>query len=292
MKKIVVGIAFKKAGKVYYFDPKDLKLNIYDKVIVETVRGIELGEVVLADKQIEDEDVISNLKPVIRVANTKDINIYYNNKEEAEKAFKTCKEKIKKHKLEMKLVDVEYTFDKTKIIFSFTAEERVDFRELVKDLAAVFKKRIELRQIGVRDEAKKMSGLGICGRKLCCSNHLREFHPVSIKMAKEQKLALNPVKISGICKRLMCCLQYENSTYEMLNKSMPSIGDEIKTVDGIGKVTFINPLRDEVKAVVQLNNKTTEVITYKVHDIEIKKRKSKGKDKSNNEKELKKLEDK
>lgn len=238
----VIGVRFKKAGKIYYFDPDDLKIETDDYVIVETVRGVEFGKVVVANKKVDEEDVVLPLKKVIRIANDKDKLIVVENKEIAEEAYQTCQEKIKEHELEMNLVDVEYTFDRNKVIFYFTADGRVDFRNLVKDLASVFKTRIELRQIGVRDEAKLLGGIGPCGRMLCCSTFLGDFEPVSIKMAKDQNLSLNPSKISGLCGRLMCCLKYENDGYETAKKQLPDLGEEITTAYGRGKVVGLNIL--------------------------------------------------
>ncbi|QGH32631.1 stage 0 sporulation protein [Gracilibacillus salitolerans] len=238
----VIGVRFKKAGKIYYFDPEDLKVGTDDYVIVETVRGVEFGKVVVSNKQVDEEDVVLPLKKVIRIANDKDKLIVVENKEIAEEAYQTCQAKIKEHDLEMNLVDVEYTFDRNKVIFYFTADGRVDFRNLVKDLASVFKTRIELRQIGVRDEAKLLGGIGPCGRMLCCSTFLGDFEPVSIKMAKDQNLSLNPSKISGLCGRLMCCLKYENDDYETAKKELPDLGEEITTAYGHGKVVGLNIL--------------------------------------------------
>ncbi|MFD2628077.1 stage 0 sporulation family protein [Oceanobacillus kapialis] len=238
----VIGVRFKKAGKIYYFDPGEHSISLHSYVIVETVRGIEFGKVVIAKKQVDEEDVVLPLKQVIRVANEKDKLTVVENQEHAEKAFRTCSDKIAHHNLDMNLVEVEYTFDRNKIIFYFTADGRVDFRNLVKDLAAMFKTRIELRQIGVRDEAKMLGGIGPCGRMLCCSTFLGDFEPVSIKMAKDQNLSLNPAKISGLCGRLMCCLKYENDDYETAKRELPDIGQAIKTPHGKGKVVGLNIL--------------------------------------------------
>jgi len=238
----VVGIRFKKAGKVYYFDPGDLPVQKDDTVIVETARGIEYGLVVTNRKVVGEHDVVLPLKKVIRIADQKDHMAVNENKTAAKEAYKICMKKIAEHQLEMKLVDVEYTFDRNKIIFYFTADGRVDFRELVKDLASIFRTRIELRQIGVRDEAKMLGGIGPCGRMLCCSTFLGDFEPVSIKMAKDQNLSLNPTKISGLCGRLMCCLKYENDEYEAVKEALPDIGETVKTPHGIGKVTGLNIL--------------------------------------------------
>lgn len=238
----VVGVRFKKAGKIYYFDPGDLFIQKNDSVIVETVRGIEFGKVVTDRKSVDENDVVLPLKKVIRLANEKDQMIVSENKDAAREAYEVCCEKVEEHQLDMKLVDVEYTFDRNKVIFYFTADGRVDFRELVKDLAAIFRTRIELRQIGVRDEAKMLGGIGPCGRMLCCSTFLGDFEPVSIKMAKDQNLSLNPTKISGLCGRLMCCLKYENDEYEVAKESLPDVGETIQTPNGIGKVIGLNIL--------------------------------------------------
>ena len=238
----VVGVRFKKAGKIYYFDPNGFDINKDDYVIVETIRGIEYGKVVVGKKQVDENDIVLPLKKVIRVADEKDRIIVQENNEAAKEAFEICLKKVEEHGLEMKLVDVEYTFDRNKVIFYFTADGRVDFRELVKDLAAIFKTRIELRQIGVRDEAKMLGGIGPCGRMLCCSTFLGDFEPVSIKMAKDQNLSLNPTKISGLCGRLMCCLKYENDEYETAKEQLPDIGEMIDTPNGKGKVVGLNIL--------------------------------------------------
>ena len=243
----VIGVRFKQVGKIYYFSPNGVQMPVGEKVIVETARGIECGEVAISNRQIKDEGIVKPLKTVIRVANKDDLRRIEENKVKEKKAFKLCLEKIEKHKLQMKLVDVEYTFDNNKILFYFTADGRVDFRELVKDLASVFKTRIELRQIGVRDEAKMLGGLGICGRPFCCSSFLGEFQPVSIKMAKEQGLSLNPTKISGTCGRLMCCLKYEQNAYENLIRITPKVGAYVSTSEGKGTVTEISLLTGLVK---------------------------------------------
>ena len=243
----VIGVRFKQVGKIYYFSPNGVQMPVGEKVIVETARGIECGEVAITNRDIEDEGIVKPLKTVIRVANADDLRRIEENKAKEKKAFKHCLEKIEKHKLVMKLVDVEYTFDNNKILFYFTADVRVDFRELVKDLASVFKTRIELRQIGVRDEAKMLGGLGICGRPFCCSSFLGEFQPVSIKMAKEQGLSLNPTKISGTCGRLMCCLKYEQNAYEDLLRITPRVGAYVSTSEGKGTVTEISLLTGLVK---------------------------------------------
>ncbi len=243
----IVGIRFKKAGKIYYFDPMDLDIKLEDAVIVETARGIEFGLVSIGPREIDDSKVVAPLKPVIRKASEKDMEIHLKNLDKETEAFKICQDKIKAHNLEMKLVDVEFTFDNNKVIFYFTADGRVDFRELVKDLATVFRTRIELRQIGVRDEAKMKGGIGPCGKSLCCSTYLADFTSVSIKMAKEQNLSLNPSKISGICGRLMCCLKYEQDTYEEIRKRLPKIGSTVKTPMGTGEVIYNNTIRETVK---------------------------------------------
>ncbi|MDT8862625.1 stage 0 sporulation family protein [Alkalihalobacillus sp. MEB130] len=238
----VVGVRFKKAGKIYYFSPGSFQLEKGETVIVETSRGVEFGRVVIGTKTVGENDVVLPLKQVIRIATEKDKLVVKENTEQAKKAFEVCTEKIIEHKLDMKLVDVEYTFDRNKVLFYFTADGRIDFRELVKDLAAVFRTRIELRQIGVRDEAKMLGGIGPCGRVLCCSSFLGDFEPVSIKMAKDQSLSLNPAKISGLCGRLMCCLKYENDMYESAKKELPDVGKRVKTPEGKGKVIGLNLL--------------------------------------------------
>ena len=238
----VVGVRFKKAGKIYYFDPRDYELNEGEYVIVETARGVEYGKVVICVREVEENDVVLPLKKIVRPAASDDLERVEENREEAERAFTTGLSKIEEHKLEMKLVDVEYTFDRNKIVFYFTAEGRIDFRNLVKDLASIFRTRIELRQIGVRDEAKMLGGIGPCGRMLCCSTFLGDFEPVSIKMAKDQNLSLNPSKISGLCGRLMCCLKYENDDYEQAKALMPDVGTRVDTPEGPGRVVGLNLL--------------------------------------------------
>ena len=238
----VVGVRFKKAGKIYYFDPGDFEIPKDEFVIVETARGIEFGRVVIARKQVEEHDVVLPLKKVLRIADSKDRLIVEENKSAAKEAYEVCNQKVEEHELDMKLIDVEYTFDRNKFIFYFTAEGRVDFRELVKDLAAILRTRIELRQIGVRDEAKMLGGIGPCGRMLCCSTYLGDFEPVSIKMAKDQNLSLNPTKISGLCGRLMCCLKYENDEYETAKEQLPDLGEMVTTPNGTGKVVGLNIL--------------------------------------------------
>lgn len=243
----VIGVRFKKVGKIYYFDPNNIDVRVDDSVIVETARGVEFGKVVIENKEVDIEDVVLPLKKIHRIATEEDEMNVQENKRLAEEALDICNEKIKTHHLDMKIVDVEYTFDRNKIIFYFTAEGRIDFRDLVKDLAALFKTRIELRQIGVRDEAKLLGGIGPCGRMLCCSTFLGDFEPVSIKMAKDQNLSLNPAKISGLCGRLMCCLKYENDTYEEAKRQMPDLGKEVHTSYGLGKVVGLNMLEKIVQ---------------------------------------------
>ena len=289
----VIGVRFRTAGKVYFFDPGRFQIKKGDYVIVETARGIEFGTVVAAPKEVPDEKVVQPLKPVLRIANEKDLEQENANRVKEKEAYAICLEKIRKHGLEMKLIDAEYTFDNNKVLFYFTADGRIDFRELVKDLAAVFKTRIELRQIGVRDETKIVGGIGICGRPLCCHTHLSEFIPVSIKMAKEQNLSLNPTKISGVCGRLMCCLKHEEETYEELNRRLPGVGDFVTTDDGMkGEVHSVNVLRQLVKVVVDSGDEK-EIHEYRVDQLKFKRRHAK-KDKvhlSNEEmKELEKLE--
>lgn len=266
----IIGVRFRRAGKIYYFDPANLDIKQGQHVIVETARGIEYGYVVVGVKEIDDKEVVSPLKQVIRLATKEDDETCEKNKEKEKRAFEICLEKIKKHGLEMKLIDTEYTFDNNKVLFYFTADGRIDFRELVKDLAAVFKTRIELRQIGVRDETKAVGGIGICGRPLCCSTFLADFAPVSIKMAKEQNLSLNPTKISGVCGRLMCCLKNEEETYEELNSRLPNIGDIVTTDDGLkGEVASVSVLRQNVKVIVTINDEK-EIREYKVDRLKFK----------------------
>ncbi|MEW8971049.1 stage 0 sporulation family protein [Mesobacillus jeotgali] len=261
----VVGVRFKKAGKIYYFDPDDLSIQKDEFVIVETVRGVEYGRVVTPRKQVGEKDVVLPLKKVVRIADQKDRLIVEENKTAAKEAYDVCSEKVNEHQLDMKLVDVEYTFDRNKVIFYFTADGRVDFRELVKDLASIFRTRIELRQIGVRDEAKMLGGIGPCGRMLCCSTFLGDFDPVSIKMAKDQNLSLNPTKISGLCGRLMCCLKYENDEYETAKEQLPDLGETIVTPDGTGKVVGLNIL----ERVMQVNIPGQErVLEYTLEEIQ------------------------
>ena len=288
----VIGVRFRTAGKIYYFDPLNFQVKRGDHVIVETARGVEYGTVVGFPREVEDDKVVQPLKPVLRVATERDDEQEAGNKAKEKEAFKICQEKIRKHGLEMKLIDAEYTFDNNKVLFYFTADGRVDFRELVKDLAGVFKTRIELRQIGVRDETKILGGIGICGRVLCCHSHLSEFIPVSIKMAKEQNLSLNPGKISGVCGRLMCCLKHEEETYEELNRRLPNAGDYVTTDDGLrGEVSSVNVLRQLVKVLVEVNDEK-ELREYKVEQLKFRRRQH-GRGRKNgegDEKEMKELE--
>ena len=253
----IVGVRFKNAGKIYYFDPVDFEIEKDMDVVVETARGLEYGTVVVGKKEIDEESLVSPLKPIIRIATEEDTKIYKENKEKAKETFELCLQKIKEHELTMYLIDCEYTFDRNKLIFYFTAEGRIDFRELVKDLAAIFKTRIELRQIGVRDEAKSIGGLGPCGRSLCCSSWLGDFQPVSIKMAKDQSLSLNPTKISGICGRLLCCLKYEHDVYVEAIEKVPPVGAIVKVEGNKGRVIETNPLLEQAK--VEFNDKTIRV---------------------------------
>ena len=269
----IIGVRFRTAGKIYYFAPGKLSVKTGDQVIVETARGVEFGNVVMGPKEVEDDKITQPLKPVIRTATEEDRKMERKNREKEKEAFKICLEKIRKHGLEMKLIDAEYTFDNNKVLFYFTADGRIDFRELVKDLASVFRTRIELRQIGVRDETKIRGGIGICGRPLCCNTYLSEFAPVSIKMAKEQNLSLNPTKISGVCGRLMCCLTNEEETYEELNSRLPSIGDSVTTMEGLrGEVQSLSVLRQQVKVIVTLENDEKEIREYKVSDLKFRPR--------------------
>ena len=285
----VIGVRFRNAGKIYYFAPGKFDIKSGDHVIVETARGIEYGFVVLGSREVEDNKVVQPLKSVIRMANAEDEATESSNKKKEKEAFKVCLEKIRKHNLEMKLIDVEYTFDNNKVLFYFTADGRIDFRELVKDLAAVFKTRIELRQVGVRDETKIVGGVSVCGRALCCHSYLSEFIPVSIKMAKEQNLSLNPTKISGVCGRLMCCLKNEEETYEYLNSKLPAIGDYVTTDDGLkGEVHGVNVLRQLVKVVVTVDRDEKEIREYKVEQLKF--RPKRKKEKVHVDDELKKLE--
>ncbi len=288
----VIGVRFRTAGKIYFFDPGKFTVKKGDHVIVETARGVEFGTVVGDPREVEDKKVVQPLKPVLRIAGERDEAQEEANQKREKEAFRICLEKIKKHKLDMKLIDAEYTFDNNKVLFYFTADGRIDFRELVKDLAGVFKTRIELRQIGVRDETKIRGGIGICGRPLCCHSYLSDFIPVSIKMAKEQNLSLNPTKISGVCGRLMCCLKNEEDTYEELNRRLPNVGDYVTTDDGLkGEVHSVNVLRQLVKVLVEENDEK-EIHEYHVDQLRFKKRHRKEKkDMSAKEmKELKELE--
>ena len=274
----IVGVRFRNAGKVYYFDPKGYKIKAGDHVIVETARGVEYGTVIGGIREVTDDRVVQPLKAVIRVATQEDDLRAEKSRAKEKDAMRICNEKIRKHKLDMKLIDAEYTFDNNKVLFYFTADGRIDFRELVKDLAAVFKMRIELRQIGVRDETKILGGIGICGRVLCCNSFLSEFAPVSIKMAKEQNLSLNPTKISGVCGRLMCCLKNEEDTYEYLNSKLPKIGESVTTIDGVrGEVQSVNVLRQKVKVLIDAGDEK-ELREYDVRELKFKpkRRKEKG----------------
>ncbi len=266
----VVGVRFTDIGKVYYFDPGDMELSCGEQVVVETARGVEMGEIVMEPREICENRIVKPLKKVIKKADVKDVKKQEKNKKKEEDAFRLCEEKITAHKLQMKLIDVEYTFDGGKIIFYFTADGRVDFRELVKDLAAVFKTRIELRQIGVRDEAKKIGGLGPCGRPCCCSEFLGDFVPVSIKMAKEQSLSLSPTKISGLCGRLMCCLNYENEHYKATRRKMPRMGATVKTPDGNAEVVETNCLTEKVKVKVTLPDGSFDIRTFPMAEVRVK----------------------
>lgn len=286
----VIGVRFRPNGKIYFFAPNNIELEVGDAVIVETARGVEYGKVVLGRRAVDEGSITSTLKPVIRRATPEDDKKNEANKDKCKEAYDICLEKIARHGLEMKLIDVEYTFDNNKVLFYFTADGRIDFRELVKDLASVFKTRIELRQIGVRDETKILGGIGICGRELCCHKHLSDFVPVSIKMAKEQNLSLNPTKISGVCGRLMCCLKNEQETYEYLNDKLPNVGDIVKTIDGFkGEVNSVSVLRQKVKVIVELENGDKEIREYKSDELKFKPKKRRNNDKVNDA-ELKELE--
>ena len=273
----VIGVRFRNAGTIYYFDPAGREIHTGDHVIVETARGIEYGYVVLGSREVPDDKVVQPLKSVIRMATREDEDVELKNHDKEREAFRICKEKIRKHGLQMKLIDAEYTFDNNKVLFYFTADGRIDFRELVKDLASVFKTRIELRQVGVRDETKIVGGIGICGRPLCCHSYLSEFIPVSIKMAKEQNLSLNPTKISGVCGRLMCCLKNEEETYEDLNSKLPNVGDYVTTDDGLkGEVHSVSVLRQLVKVIV-ITKDEKEIREYRVDQLKFKPRRRKDK---------------
>ena len=287
----VIGVRFRTAGKIYFFSPGKFEVKRGDQVIVETARGVEFGNVVMGPKEVKDEEITQPLKTVIRLATEDDRRVEEKNRKKEKEAFQICLEKIAKHKLEMKLIKVEYTFDNNKVLFYFTADGRIDFRELGKDLASVFKTRIELRQIGVRDEAKIMGGIGVCGRPLCCATYMPEFVPVSIKMAKEQNLSLNPTKISGVCGRLMCCLKNEEETYEELNSHLPGIGDYVTTPDKLkGEVLSVSVLRQRVKVVVTTGNDEKEVREYPVAEIRFKPKRRNDK-MHIDDKELKQLEE-
>ncbi len=288
----IVGIRFKKIGKIYFFDAQGIKLKKGENAIVETARGIELGEVAIENRNIDENKIVAPLKPVIRVATKDDEKRYAENDAKAQEAYAMCEKKIKEHNLDMKLVDVEYTFDNTKLLFYFTADGRIDFRDLVRDLAAIYKTRIELRQIGVRDEVKMLGGYGSCGRELCCCNHLSDLNPVSIKMAKEQGLSLNPAKISGVCGRLMCCLKHEQNVYEEKLSRLPSVGAIVKTADGTGTVEEVEVLKEIVKVKIEKDGNTSKK-PYKLQDIEIikNKRRREKEDDDVDMKELKALEE-
>jgi cell fate regulator YaaT (PSP1 superfamily) len=291
----IIGIRFRSAGKIYFFSPGKLDVKQGDHVIVETIRGVEYGSVVSGPREVPEEQITQPLKTVIRVTTKEDDRQEAENREKEKEAFKICLEKIRKHGLEMKLIDAEYTFDNNKVLFYFTADGRIDFRELVKDLAAVFRTRIELRQIGVRDETKIRGGIGICGRELCCHTFLTEFAPVSIKMAKEQNLSLNPTKISGVCGRLMCCLTNEQETYEYLNNKLPSVGTQVTTIDGLkGEVQSLNVLRQRVKVLVTGEDDEKELHEYRVDELKFRTRPRRNDMKLTKEemRELKKLEKK
>lgn len=288
----VICVRFRTAGKIYYFSPGELVIKHGDHVIVETARGVEYGTVVSDIREIDDEQVVKPLKSVMRVASKEDDEQQANNKLKEKEAYKICLEKIHARELEMKLIDAEYTFDNNKILFYFTADGRVDFRELVKDLASVFRTRIELRQIGVRDETKILGGIGVCGRALCCHAHLSDFIPVSIKMAKEQGLSLNPTKISGVCGRLMCCLKHEEDTYEELNRNLPNVGDFVTASDGTkGSVHSVNVLRQLVKVLVDVGDEK-EIHEYPVSELKFKRTHRQNKDKLTKEelREMRELE--
>ena len=289
--KIIIGVSFRQAGKVYFFDPGDEQIERGEHVIVETAKGVEYGTVVVPNREMAEEKIVAPLKKLIRVATPKDEDIELKNREKEKDAYKICLEKIAKHRLEMKLIAAEYTFDNNKLLFYFTADGRIDFRELVKDLASVFRTRIELRQIGVRDETKICGGIGICGRTLCCHSYLSEFAPVSIKMAKEQNLSLNPTKISGVCGRLMCCLKNEEEAYEELNSRLPHIGSHVKTAEGLdAEVQSVSVLKQLVKGIVFLDDGEKEVREYRVDELKFRPNKPKNRIKDKHDKELKKLE--
>ncbi|MCI9419933.1 MAG: stage 0 sporulation family protein [Eubacterium sp.] len=290
--KTIIGVRFRQAGKIYYFDPgnhENIKRGTH--VIVETAKGVEYGTVVLPPTEMPEEKIVAPLKGIIRVATKADEENEAKNREKEKDAFAICLEKISKHGLEMKLIAAEYTFDKNKLLFYFTADGRIDFRELVKDLASVFRTRIELRQIGVRDETKLRGGIGICGRALCCHSYLSEFAPVSIKMAKEQNLSLNPTKISGVCGRLMCCLKNEEEAYEELNSHLPNVGSRVKTPDGLsGEVQSVSVLKQKVKVIVNLEDDEKEVREYSADELKFRQERRRDRHASETDKELKKLE--
>lgn len=287
----VIGVRFRTAGKIYFFSPGKFEVKRGDQVIVETARGVEFGNVVMGPKEVKDEEITQPLKTVIRLATEDDRRVEEKNRKKEKEAFQICLEKIHKHGLEMKLIDAEYTFDNNKVLFYFTADGRIDFRELVKDLASVFRTRIELRQIGVRDETKLRGGIGICGRALCCHTYLSEFAPVSIKMAKEQNLSLNPTKISGVCGRLMCCLKNEEEAYEELNRSLPNVGTRVKTPDGLnGEVQNVSVLKQKVRVIVTLDNDEKEVREYMAAELKFRKERKRDHGKQEDDKELKALE--
>ncbi len=290
--KTIIGVRFRQAGKIYYFDPgKHENIKRGTHVIVETAKGVEYGTVVLPPTQMPEEKIVAPLKGIIRVATKADEESESKNREKEKDAFAICLEKISKHGLEMKLIAAEYTFDKNKLLFYFTADGRIDFRELVKDLASVFRTRIELRQIGVRDETKLRGGIGICGRALCCHSYLSEFAPVSIKMAKEQNLSLNPTKISGVCGRLMCCLKNEEEAYEELNSHLPNVGSRVKTLDGLsGEVQSVSVLKQKVKVIVNLEDDEKEVREYSADELKFRQERRRDRHASETDKELKKLE--
>ena len=289
----IVGVRFKKLGKIYFFDPSGINLTKYESVIVETARGLELGEVVVPNRMMDEDKIVASLKKVIRIATDNDKKVFEENEKKAQEAFKVCEEKIAKHGLDMKLIDVEYTFDTTKLLFYFTADTRIDFRELVKDLASVYKTRIELRQIGVRDEVKMLGGYGMCGRELCCVNHLSDLNPVSIKMAKEQGLSLNPTKISGVCGRLMCCLKHEQNVYEDKLTRLPNVGAIVNTPEGKGNVEDVQVLKEIVTVKIEKEDGAVKK-SFPLEEIEIlkntRRREKKGEDEVD-EKELKALEE-
>lgn len=287
----IVGIKFKKTGKIYFFDPNNMEFKKGQFAIVETARGIEFGEIAVENQKVTDDKIVAPLKKVIRAATEEDKKIFEENEKKAEEAYRICVEKIAEHKLDMKLVDVEYTFDNSKLLFYFTADGRIDFRELVRDLASVYRTRIELRQIGVRDEVKMLGGYGMCGRELCCCNHLSDLNPVSIKMAKEQGLSLNPTKISGVCGRLMCCLKHEQDVYEEKLSRLPSVGSIVRTAEGIGTIEEVEVLKEELKVKFEKEGVSLKKV-FPLAEVElIKSRRRKEKEEDINEKELKVLEE-